>query len=120
VSNNAVAERLGATGLKRAERCAPARRRAKRTASHAKVAAVCKALGDENRLLMVHMIAEAGRICVCDLEQGFDLSQPTVSHHLKLLRHAGIIQGEREGTWIYYSLVPGMLELVAEHPIFNR
>jgi ArsR family transcriptional regulator len=53
--------------------------------------------------------AESGEMCVCDLTPGFDLSGPTISHHLKVLREAGLIEGERRGTWIYYRAVPGKL-----------
>lgn len=100
-------------------RCDPPRRRAKRTASHDRVAAACKALGDENRLAIVHMIVAAGELCVCEIERGLELSQPTISHHLKLLKSAGLIEGERRGTWVYYRAVPKALRTVAEHPIFR-
>jgi DNA-binding transcriptional ArsR family regulator len=49
-------------------------------------------------------------VCVCDLTAAFDLTQPTISHHLKVLREAGIIDSERRGTWVYYWLVPTALE----------
>jgi DNA-binding transcriptional ArsR family regulator len=54
--------------------------------------------------------ATAGELCVCELEDRFDLSQPTISHHLKLLREAGLIEGERRGTWVYYKLNAKALE----------
>jgi ArsR family transcriptional regulator len=53
---------------------------------------------------------EGGEACVCDLTDAFDLSQPTISHHLKVLREAGIITSERRGTWVYYRLVPAVLD----------
>ena len=53
--------------------------------------------------------APDGEICVCDLAPGFDLSGPTISHHLKVLREAGLISGDRRGTWVYYRAVPGKL-----------
>ena len=67
-----------------------------------------KALGDPVRLRILAVIKEsqAGEICVCDLGCEFELSQPTISHHLKLLREAGLITGERRGTWSFYRLVP--------------
>jgi ArsR family transcriptional regulator, arsenate/arsenite/antimonite-responsive transcriptional repressor len=70
-----------------------------------------KALGDPVRLRLLSMIASAGRgeVCVCDLTEEFDLSGPTISHHLKVLREAGLVTGERRGTWVYYRLVPGAL-----------
>lgn len=63
-----------------------------------------KALGDPIRLRLMSMIASApgGEICVCDLTPAFDVSGPTVSHHLKVLREAGLIDGDRRGTWVYY------------------
>ncbi|CAM3841782.1 helix-turn-helix transcriptional regulator [Kibdelosporangium persicum] len=73
------------------------------------LAAVFKALGDPVRLRLLSMIAaaEAGvGVCVCELTPAFDLSQPTISHHLKLLRQAGLVDSERRGTWVYYWLVP--------------
>ncbi|AAZ55592.1 transcriptional regulator, ArsR family [Thermobifida fusca YX] len=71
------------------------------------LARVFKALGDPVRLRLLSMIAShpKGEACVCDLTAAFDLSQPTISHHLKLLRQAGLITAERRGTWVYYRLV---------------
>ncbi|MFJ5115690.1 ArsR/SmtB family transcription factor [Streptomyces sp. NPDC088551] len=80
------------------------------------LAKVFKALGDPVRLRLVSMIAsrgEGGEVCVCELTPAFDLSQPTVSHHLKLLRQAGLIDCERRGTWVYYWLQPGVLDRLA-------
>jgi ArsR family transcriptional regulator len=60
---------------------------------------------------MVGLLAAQGKeLCVCELESHFDLSQPTVSHHLRILREAGIVSAERRGTWVYYSLEPGVRE----------
>ena len=56
---------------------------------------------------------QGGEVCVCDLTTAFDLTQPTISHHLKVLRQAGIIDSERRGTWVYYRLVPAALDRVA-------
>ncbi|MER7315964.1 ArsR/SmtB family transcription factor [Streptomyces halstedii] len=80
-----------------------------------KLAKVFKALGDPVRLRLLSMIAsrESGEICVCDLTPAFDLSQPTISHHLKLLRQAGLIDCERRGTWVYYWLLPEMTDKLA-------
>ncbi|MFG3158992.1 ArsR/SmtB family transcription factor [Streptomyces sp. NPDC048232] len=79
------------------------------------LAKVFKALGDPVRLRLLSMIAsrEGGEICVCDLTPAFDLSQPTISHHLKLLRQAGLIDCERRGTWVYYWLLPQMIDKLA-------
>ncbi|MFI7385037.1 ArsR/SmtB family transcription factor [Streptomyces sp. NPDC049813] len=79
------------------------------------LARVFKALGDPVRLRLLSMIAsrEGGEICVCDLTPAFDLSQPTISHHLKLLRQAGLIDCERRGTWVFYWLQPEMTDKLA-------
>ncbi|MFF3641905.1 ArsR/SmtB family transcription factor [Streptomyces sp. NPDC002564] len=79
------------------------------------LAKVFKALGDPVRLRLLSMIASraGGEVCVCDLTPAFDLSQPTISHHLKLLRQAGLIDCERRGTWVYYWLLPAMTDRLA-------
>ncbi|MFH9554669.1 ArsR/SmtB family transcription factor [Streptomyces sp. NPDC051445] len=80
------------------------------------LAKVFKALGDPVRLRLMSMIAsrgEGGEVCVCELTPAFDLSQPTISHHLKLLRQAGLIGCERRGTWVYYWVLPGVLDKLA-------
>lgn len=67
------------------------------------VARMFKALGDPVRLRLLSMITSAGdEVCVCDLTAAFDLAQPTISHHLKVLREAGLVDSERRGTWVYY------------------
>ena len=83
--------------------------------SAAALARVFKALGDPVRLRLVSLIGarEGGEVCVCELTRAFDLSQPTISHHLKVLREAGLIDSERRGTWVYYRLVPAALERMA-------
>ena len=75
------------------------------------LARVFKAMGDPVRLRLLSLIAshEGGEACVCDLTGVFDLSGPTISHHLKVLREAGLITGERRGTWVYYRLRPEVL-----------
>ena len=76
-----------------------------------RMAQIAKALGDPIRMQLVDVLAKhAGKVCVCELVPLFDLSQPTVSHHLKVLRDAGIVGSEREGLWAYYYVVPGALE----------
>jgi ArsR family transcriptional regulator, arsenate/arsenite/antimonite-responsive transcriptional repressor len=68
-----------------------------------RMAAVAKALGDPIRMQLVDVLRRhAGEVCVCELVPLFDLSQPTVSHHLKVLREAGIVGSERRGLWAYY------------------
>ena len=75
------------------------------------LAASFKALSDPVRLRLLSLIAsfEGGEACVCDLTGPFDVSQPTISHHLKVLREAGLIDSERRGTWVYYWVLPGAL-----------
>ena len=84
--------------------CCPAPRRLRPRAT-AGFAAFFKALADPTRLEVVGLLAaRRGELCACELESHFDLSQPTVSHHLRVLREAGIVTPERRGTWVYYSL----------------
>jgi len=79
-----------------------------------RTARVFKALGDETRLSIVATLARAGCAqCVCELEPKYDLSQPTISHHLKVLRDAGLVETERRGTWVYYSLKRETIALVS-------
>jgi ArsR family transcriptional regulator len=70
-----------------------------------------KALSDPVRLRLLSLIAshEGGEACVCDLTGPFDVSQPTISHHLKVLREAGLVGSERRGTWVYYWVIPEAL-----------
>jgi ArsR family transcriptional regulator len=77
----------------------------------ARIAAVAKALGDPIRLQLVDVLRKhAGKVCVCELVPLFDLSQPTVSHHLKVLREAGLVGSERRGLWAYYYVKHDALE----------
>jgi ArsR family transcriptional regulator, arsenate/arsenite/antimonite-responsive transcriptional repressor len=76
-----------------------------------RIATIAKALGDPVRLQLVDVLRKhAGKVCVCELVPLFDLSQPTVSHHLKVLRDAGIVGAERQGLWAYYFVIPEALE----------
>ncbi len=76
-----------------------------------RMGAIAKALGDPIRLQLVDVLRKhAGKVCVCELVPLFNLSQPTVSHHLKVLRDAGIVASERQGLWAYYYVIPGALE----------
>jgi ArsR family transcriptional regulator, arsenate/arsenite/antimonite-responsive transcriptional repressor len=75
-----------------------------------RMAAIAKALGDPVRLQLVDVLRKhAGKVCVCELVPLFDLSQPTVSHHLKVLRDAGVVGSERRGLWAYYYVIPDAL-----------
>jgi ArsR family transcriptional regulator len=74
------------------------------------LAPVFKALGDPVRLRLLSMIAStAGEVCVNDLTGSFELTGPTISHHLRVLREADLVRCQRRGTWVYYRLVPGTL-----------
>ena len=81
-------------------------------AQAAQLAVMFKALGDPVRLRLVSLIARypGGEACVCKISVPFDVSQPTISHHLKLLREAGLLECERRGTWVYYRVVPSVLQ----------
>ncbi len=70
-----------------------------------------KALGDPVRLQLMSMIASApgGEICVCDLTPAFDLSGPTISHHLKVLKESGLVTAERRASWVYYRPRPALM-----------
>lgn len=79
-------------------------------------AKVFKAPGGPVRLRLMSMIASrgaGGEVCVCEPTPAFEVSQPTISHHLKLLREAGLIDCERRGTWVYYWALPGVLDELA-------
>lgn len=96
------------------------------------MAKMFKALGDPIRLRLLSMIASEtgdGELCVCDLTSPFDLSAPTISYHLKILREAQLVTSERRGTWVYYSVrrdnlgllssllaVPSVEHLAVAHP----
>jgi ArsR family transcriptional regulator len=76
-----------------------------------RVSQIAKALGDPIRLRLVDVLRKhAGRVCVCELTPLFDVGQPTVSHHLKVLREAGIVDSERRGLWAYYYVRPDALK----------
>ena len=79
--------------------------------SRSTLASIAKALGDPVRIQLVDVLRKhAGKVCVCELVPLFDLAQPTVSHHLKVLREAGIVGSERQGLWAYYYVIPDALE----------
>jgi ArsR family transcriptional regulator, arsenate/arsenite/antimonite-responsive transcriptional repressor len=75
-----------------------------------RMAVIAKALADPVRIQLVDVLRKhAGQVCVCELVPLFDLSQPTVSHHLKVLRDAGLVGSERRGLWAYYYVEPGAI-----------
>lgn len=80
----------------------------------ASYAPLFKALGDPVRLRLFSLIAshEGGEACVCDLTGAFELSGPTISHHLKALKRAGLVDSERRGTWVYYRVHHDALERI--------
>lgn len=77
-------------------------------ASLAASAAVLKAIAHPVRLKILHVLSKWGApVCVCDIEAHFELSQPTISHHLRLLRQAGLVEGDQRGPWVYYRIRKG-------------
>lgn len=80
------------------------------------LAGVFKALSDPVRLRLLSTIASRldGEACVCDLSEGIEVSQPTISHHLKVLREAGLITSERRASWVYYRVVPAALQRLSD------
>ena len=92
--------------------CEPLAREPLSARQSVELARVFKAMGDSVRLRLLSLIAShaGGEACVCDLTDVFDLSGPTISHHLKVLREAGLITGERRGTWVYYRVRPELLD----------
>jgi ArsR family transcriptional regulator len=69
-----------------------------------------KALADPTRVAIVNHLSAADEVCVCNLVDAFELAQPTISHHLKILREAGLVESSRRGTWAYYRLVPEAID----------
>jgi ArsR family transcriptional regulator len=84
--------------------CAPLAREPLSSVQADQVAPLLKALADPVRLRLMSLVAshEGGEACVCDLNDAFDLSQPTISHHLKVLHDAGLLEREKRGVWVYY------------------
>jgi ArsR family transcriptional regulator, arsenate/arsenite/antimonite-responsive transcriptional repressor len=82
----------------------------------ADLARVLKALADPGRLRLLSLVAssEGGEACVCDLQPLVDLSQPTVSHHLKVLHDAGLLEREKRGVWVYYRARTAALAALAD------
>jgi ArsR family transcriptional regulator, arsenate/arsenite/antimonite-responsive transcriptional repressor len=95
--------------------CAPLLHEPITASQAADLARIIKALADPTRLRLVSMVAahEGGEACVCDLTAPLGLTQPTVSHHLKILVDAGIFTRDKRGVWAYYALVPGALDALS-------
>jgi ArsR family transcriptional regulator, arsenate/arsenite/antimonite-responsive transcriptional repressor len=98
-----------------AECCAPLLREPISAAQAAGLARQLKALADPTRLRLVSLVAghEGGEACVCELTEPLSLTQPTISHHLKILVDAGILSRDKRGVWAYYALVPAAMEALA-------
>ncbi len=81
----------------------------------AEIAGKLKALADPVRLRLFSLVAShvGGEACVCDISAGLDVKQPTISHHLKVLKEAGLLASERRASWVYYSVVPDALRTLA-------
>ncbi|WP_239161778.1 metalloregulator ArsR/SmtB family transcription factor [Acrocarpospora phusangensis] len=91
--------------------CAPIAREPLSESDAVEMAALLKAVADPVRLRLLSLIGShaGGEACVCDLTDAFDLTAPTISHHLKVLRTAGLIDSERRGTWVYYWIIPSVV-----------
>ncbi|MHA6792115.1 ArsR/SmtB family transcription factor [Pseudonocardia bannensis] len=96
--------------------CSPLVREPLSAELSAELSRLFKAMGDPVRLRLLSLIAShaGGEACVCDLTGVFDLTGPTISHHLKVLREAGLISGERRGTWVYYRVEPDALRRLSD------
>jgi ArsR family transcriptional regulator len=94
--------------------CTPLSREPMSEEQASTVAPLLKALADPVRLRLMSMVLshEGGEACVCDLTPAFDLSQPTISHHLKVLHEAGLLDREKRGTWVYYQAKPEALAAI--------
>ncbi|WP_107655527.1 ArsR/SmtB family transcription factor [Nocardia suismassiliense] len=112
MSNQGPALPLAAPG------CAatPLARRPLTAAAAAELAAQFKALADPVRLRVLSAVAAraGGEACVCEVSEGIDVTQPTISHHLKVLREAGLLTSERRASWVYYRTVPEALQRLSD------
>ena len=77
-----------------------------------KAARAFKALGDDNRLRIIELIASQGEMCACRILDELDIAQPTLSHHMKLLKDAGLVKARKQGRWTHYSMDRSMLESI--------
>ncbi|MHB1416399.1 MAG: ArsR/SmtB family transcription factor [Chloroflexota bacterium] len=91
--------------------CSTAERRYPETEE---AALLFRALGDETRLTILRQLREQGEVCACDFVACCELAQPTVSHHLKVLREAGLVVGEKRGLWVHYRLNPERMARLRE------
>jgi ArsR family transcriptional regulator len=111
-----VGTHLGITDITAGGCCTPMVDEALSDTTAVDLARRFKALGDPVRLRLLSMIAArgGGEICVCELTDAFAVKGPTISHHLRVLREAGLIDCERRGTWVYYWILPGALAQLAQ------
>lgn len=95
--------------------CAPLTREPLSAGAAVELARTLKAIADPARLRLLSMVAahDSGGACVCDLTEPLGLTQPTVSHHLKVLVDAGLLVREKRGVWAYFTIVPGSLDALA-------
>lgn len=103
---------LAVTAVETGACCSPLACRPLGAAEAEALAPLFKAIADPVRLRLLSLIAchDGGEACVCDLTSAFELTAPTISHHLKVLRQAGLIDSQRRGTWVYYWINPAVLE----------
>jgi ArsR family transcriptional regulator, arsenate/arsenite/antimonite-responsive transcriptional repressor len=96
--------------------CSPMTREPLSADQAEQVATLLKALADPVRLRLMSLVLSSanGEACVCDLTDAFDLSQPTISHHLKVLHEAGLLDRDKRGVWVYYAARKDALESIAK------
>lgn len=106
---------LELTPLQAVACCPPLSREPMGSPEAERIAPLLKALGDPVRLRLMSLVAshEGGEACVCDLNEAFELSQPTISRHLKILHDAGLLERDKRGVWVYYRARTGALEDLA-------
>jgi ArsR family transcriptional regulator, arsenate/arsenite/antimonite-responsive transcriptional repressor len=93
--------------------CSPMQPLRLNDAAAEELATVFKAIANPVRLQMLDILSrQDGQVCVCDIEGYFDLSQPTISHHLRVMRQAGLLDTEQRGTWVYYFVRPEKMEML--------
>ena len=95
--------------------CSPLTAEPLTTDQAGQVAPLLKALADPVRLRLLSLVAsrQGGEACICDLNEAFDLSQPTISHHMKVLHEAGLVDRDKRGVWVYYRVRPQALSALA-------
>jgi len=111
-----VIDKSGAAGRTADPCCTPLARTPLSAEGAASLAGLLKALADPTRLRLLSLIQshEGGEACVCELTEPLGLTQPTISHHLKVLTDAGLIERDKRGVWAYYRAVPATLRMIAD------